>query len=533
MERAKPPVRAHPGRSLALAAALMGPVVASAQVGGGLPGGVGGSMSGMGGAFYPGEMPSGVGPDPDGRFSVKPGIRASVVASDNLDLQPNSTKKFGMLLEVMPYVEASVNSARAVGYAFYGLRGQIRDGGNDSTNEIRHELLARGDFKVTEDLFRVYVRASVFDVNTSPFGVSSFDPGSQSANRSPYKDFEVSPYLSGRFDGDGIWLARYRLRYIDPGSTSQSNTLQSMSGNVRSDLDRRRIGWSVSADVYAVDYERGLSYNGADIGLLGWYPVNPTLRLGVGAAYSQNEILFNAQGENSGWGPSAAIEWTPDARSFVRALWADRYYGDTGTVQAVHRAANWTFGLDYFSGVNDGNRSGLDGASGTGLFDVPTAGGNPGAQGTSGQNSAYQGSTSTGSGIANSPIVYVDALQASVGWLGRRNTVLATLFVNNRRTAVAFADGPVEDLDQRGGSLGFTHRLDARNALNLTARQIVSDSPLVASRATLSSLWATWDRRLTPRATALLGGRVQSQRGDGITVVYNEAALFASIDYRF
>jgi uncharacterized protein (PEP-CTERM system associated) len=528
MARADTTHRTHPGIRLALATALMAPLLAGAQMGGAAPGAAG-------------TTPSAIGTNPEGRaYTVTPGIRASVVASDNIDLLPDPAKTTGTLFELMPYVQASLNSPRAVGYAFYGLRGQIRDGGINPTDEIRHDLRAWGDFKLTEESLRVFARASVFDINASPFGVSSFDPGAQRTNRTQYQDFELSPYLFGRFDGDGTWTARYRLRYIDPGSNSQSNTSQSLSGNVRSDLTRRQIGWSAFADVYTVAYQDGLSYNGADVDLLGWYRVGPTLRLGAGAAYSQNEILYNNKGENSGWGPSLAIEWNPDLRTSVRARWADRYYGSTGFARASHRAANWTFGLDYFNGINDGNRSGLYGTGGSSLFNIPSAAGtpsastsNPVAQGLIDQNLTSPAGTSYGSGIANSPIVYVDTLLASVGWLGTRNSVLASVFINNRRTAVAFAGGPVEDTDQYGASLAFTHRLDARNSLNLAARQTVSDSPLLASHATLSSLWATWDYRLTPRAFTSIGGRIQRQRGDGTTVVYDEAALLASIDYRF
>jgi uncharacterized protein (PEP-CTERM system associated) len=374
----------------------------------------------------------------------------------------------------------------------------------------------------------------------SPFGVSSFDPGAQSTNRTRYRDFELSPYLAGRFDGEGTYLARYRLRSIDQGSSFASSTSQALLGEARTDLSRRRVGVSVRADVYDVNYEGNTSYAGGDVDLLGWFRFDSALRVGLGVGYSRNDILFNDKGENEGWGPSAALEWVPDSRTAVRARWSDRYYGSTADVGASYRAVNWTFGLDYSSGINDGARSGLNSVTSSELFSQQNASGTPGSpsanpvsQGLVDQGLLSGAGRSFGTGLVSSPLVKVDSLIASIGWLGARNSALGTAFINNRRTAVAFQSGVVEDVDQFGGSLGFTHRLDGRNSVNLTGQYTVSDSVTLDSQATLSSLLLRWDYRLSPRSLATLGARVQRQRGNGVTVEYDEAAALASLDFRF
>jgi uncharacterized protein (PEP-CTERM system associated) len=520
-------------RRIKIATVLLSPALAAAQMAPQLPATPGQTL--------PVATPIGAGTNPNARrYTFTPGIRASAVGSNNLDLLPEGQAEAGVLLEVMPYIEARLDSPRGVGEAVYGLRGQWRNGGADSSDDVRHDLRAWTDIKLTDELLRLYASANVYDVNVSPFGVSSFDPGAQANNRTQYRDIELSPYLVGRFDGEGTYLARYRLRSIDQGSGFSSSTSQAVSGEARTDLSRRRVGVSVRADAYDVNYEGNTSYAGADVDLLGWFRVDSALRIGLGAGYSRNDILFNDKGENEGWGPSAALEWVPDNRAAVRARWSDRYYGSTADVGASYRAVNWTFGLDYSTGINDGARSGLNGVTTSQRFGQQNAVGtpvspsaNPVSQGLIDQGLLSGASSSFGTGLINSPLVKVDSLIASIGWLGGRNAVLGTAFINNRRTEVAFQSGIAEDIDQVGGSIGYTHRLDGRNSVNLIGQYTVSDSVTLASQSTLTSLVLRWDYRVTPRSVATLGARVQRQRGDGVTVEYDEAAALASLDFRF
>lgn len=538
MERKNKAVNRARARRIGLATALLSPALAAAQMAPQLPATPGQTVPG---STLPGATPIGAGSNPSTRrFTFTPGIRTEVIGSNNLDLLPESQAEAGVLVEVVPNFEARLDSPRGVGVAVYGLRGQWRNGGIDSSNDVRHDLRAWTDIKVTEELLRVYASANVYDVNVSPFGVSSFDPGVQANNRTQYRDLELSPYLVGRFDGEGTYLARYRLRSIDQGSGFSSSTSQAVTGEARTDLSRRRVGVSVRADAYDVNYQGNTSYSGAEVDLLGWFRFDRALRVGLGAGYARNDILFNDKGENEGWGPSASIEWVPDNRTAVRARWSDRYYGSTADVGASYRAVNWAFGLDYSTGITDGARSGLSSVTANELFgqqnpatasSSPTA--NPVSQGLVDQGLLSGAGSSFGTGLVSSPLVKVDSLIASIGWLGSRNALLGSAFINNRRTAVAFQSGVSEDVDQFGGSLGFTHRIDGRNAVNLTGRYTVSESTTLASQATLTSLLLRWDYRLNPRSVATLGARVQRQRGDGVTIEYDEAAVLASLDFRF
>lgn len=488
-----------------------------------------------------GTIPIGVGGNPDARrYTLQPGIRARIESSDNPDRVPDADAQSGTTLEVTPYVIGTLNSPRGVGTLFYGLRGFIRDGGNNPRDEIRHDLRAWGDVKLAEDHFRLLARANVFDVTSSPFGSSSFDAATQTSNRTQYRDFEVAPYAFGRFDGEGRWTARYSLRYIDPGTSFRDSTVGQFSGFAISDLVRRKVGMSLSAIAYNVGYEGGVDYDGGSVDLLGWYRVDPRLRVGAGVGYSWNSILFDGDGNNSGFGSTVAAEWTPDARTRVLGRWSERYFGNVADLRASHRAERWTFGLLGFKGLQDGNRSGLYGVNTASLYtasgpdDAPTgSASNPVTQTLAAQELLGPTVASYGSGVINSPLVYVDSLVASIGWTGTRNSSVATVFVNNRRTAVPFTGVIARDVDQWGGTLAWRHRLTARNGVTATGRFTHSEDNLTGQQADLTGLWLTVDHRLTMRSVAALGGRVQRQRGSGATIEFDEAAVFATVDYRF
>ncbi len=514
---------------IASASLALAPVLAFAQTG----------VFGQGALSF---NPFTVGTNPEGRsYTLTPGIRAAVLGSDNLDLLPRGEERAGQLYELMPYARGSLNGANASGAAFVALRGQYRNGGiDDGGTEARATLYSWGNLRLVEDFAGVYARANVFDANRSPFAATSLTPTVQSANRIQYRDLEVSPYLYGRLQGDGNWSARYSLGYQDAGTGLQSSLIQSGIVQGRSDLVNNRFGVSTRAQVYSVSFEQGYDYRGTEVDLLGWYRVDPTLRAGLGIGYASNGALLNADGKDGGWGPSATVEWSPYARTFLRGYWADRYYGRNASLQAAHQASDWSFGLTYRTGITAGTSANLYGVNTASMFAAPTSDGAPTPTPMSGvgqtlvnQNLLPLAGTSFGSGVIDSPLVFVDYLVGTVGWSRARNSVLATVFVNNRRTAATFPGITPSDIDQYGGAITYRRQIDPRNAMVLLVGETRSVDDIGTARSTLDTLSLSWDHRIGPRTTGLVGGRLQRQNGTGGAVSYDEAAVFAWIDYRF
>ena len=546
-----------------LIALLLTPALASAQAVVPVPGSIGAPT---------GLTPIGVG---NLNATAQPntiylGMRTSLLYSDNLNLQASGQQVRGMLFQVSPYLNANYTSQKLVAQAYYSLNFVARsnDGNISNKNNTYQNLGASANWKVNEDHFHVLGAANLFTTNTNPFLASSYTPGAQAYNVSQYSDLTLAPTLFGRIDGDGRWNTRYIARYVDPGGNISSSVSQTLMGDVRSDFSRRSLGVSAKAAYYNIDYDNGFGYHGGDADFLAWLIPNPTFRIGLGAGYAQSDVLYNKDGQNSGWGPAASVEWVPDDRTSFRAFWANRYFGNTGNAQARHTAANWTFNLNYYNGVSNGNNpfagAGYGGYGGYGAYGASssaltgaltgatgtTPGGslftNPVAQGLADRNLLF-GSTANnsvtsglfgtnpgyGANYLNSPVLYVDNLTASIGYVGTRVGVLATAFMNKQSTAVPFIGGSVNDLDQYGGSVGVSYTLDSVSSLNAGYRQTNSDSNSSKSFARLNQLLASWDYRFTPRAVWSVGARLQHQSGTGTTVQYDEAAVFTYIDFRF
>ena len=546
-----------------LIALLLSPALASAQAVVPTPGSIGAPT---------GLTPIGVGnlnstTQPNGLYF---GLRNSVLFSNNLNLQPSGQQVRGMMYQLSPYLNANYSSQKLVAQAYYNLNFVARsnDGGTNNKNNTYQNLGASANWKVNEDHFHVLAAANLFQTNTNPFLASSYTPGAQGYNVSQYSDATIAPNLFGRIDGDGRWNTRYIARYVDPGGSISSSVSQTLMGDVRSDFSRRSVGLSAKAAYYDIGYDNGFGYNGSDADFLAWLLPTPTFRIGAGAGYAQSDVLYNNEGQNSGWGPVASIEWVPDDRTSFRAYWANRYFGNTGNAQARHVASNWTFGLNYYNGVSNGNNpyagGGYGGYGGYGAYGAAsgaltgaqtgatgtTPGGslftNPVAQGLADRNLLF-GSTSNnsvttglfgtnpgyGANYLNSPVLYVDNLTATIGYVGTRVGILATAFMNKQSTAVPFIGGSVNDLDQYGGSVGVSYQLDSVSSLNAGYRQTNSDSNSANSFARLDQLLASWDWRFTPRAVWSIGARLQHQSGTGTTVQYDEAAVFTYIDFRF
>jgi uncharacterized protein (PEP-CTERM system associated) len=136
------------------------------------------------------------------------------------------------------------------------------------------------------------------------------------------------------------------------------------------------------------------------------------------------------------------------------------------------------------------------------------------------------------SGVLASPLVYFEQASASARIQGARTAIQGAVFVNDRSSALSLVGLPSSDIEQRGFSLAASYRLDGAQTINVGLRYTLTESSANASEARLSSLIGSWDRRMTPRWTLSVGGRLQKQTGTGVTVEYDEAAIFLATDYR-
>jgi len=483
-----------------------------------------------------------------GQSILVPGVRGNLLLSNNLDLRPDGLQTGHWLIEAAPYLDYRAVTTRGPVQLYGALRSQFRQGSTDSFR-VRGELRGSTSINLIDDWLQVFARGSVQTVNLDPFRASSADPGSQSGNTGSLRDFEISPAVSRPLEGDGSWNAAYRIRSIDLGQATQlasiyggSNVQQTVQAGIKTDLSRRMLGLSAEARSTWTDYRNGLDYKNAEADLLGWLRIGPALRVGAGWGWSSNDRLINTTGQDQGSGAVAAVEWTPTPRTLLKARWADRYSGDQISASADHRFGLWNFGLAYGQGVQDGNLSNLYGLlrQQQALSPSPTASAPPSGGVVAGLESspaAVVASTINPAlqfaGLLPSPLVYFEQGTATARIVGARTAIQAALFFNDRRSAINLGGLGITDLNQRGLSLAASYQLDGIQTLNLGMRYTLTDSDSNASEARLSTLIGSWDVRLRPRWIGSLGARLQKQTGSGVTVQFDEAALFIATDYRF
>jgi len=479
------------------------------------------------------------------------GIRGNVLLSNNLDLRPDGTQTGHWLLEASPNVTYRALTSRGPLNVSAALRGQFRDG-DSSAFRIRGLFSGATDLRLVDEWLNLAARGSVQTVNLDPFRASSADPGAQAGNTGSLRDFEVSPYLKGKFDGEGSWNAAYRIRSIDLSNATSvtslykgSNVQQSVEAGLKTDLTRRKLGLSLEGRTLRADYRNGLDYESAEADLLAWYRVSTALRLAAGWGWAYNDRLFNRSGEDQGTGAVAAIEWTPTSRSLVKARWSDRYYGNQVSASADHRYGLWNFSLAYGRGVQDGNLANFYGLLQQQLASAQASQSSTGASSTaSGVVAGLESSPAAiaaatlnpallFSGVLPSPLVYFEQASASARIQGARTAIQGAVFFNDRSSAISLGGLGGTDLNQRGLSVAGSYRFDGIQTLNLGLRYTLTDSSTSASEAKLWTLIGSWDLKLTPRWTGSAGARLQRQTGTGLTVQYDEAALFLATDYRF
>lgn len=553
---------ALPVAALAAALAAIG-VPAGAQVSAPLTGPGGTGWDGMrtqrtSGIATDGLTPIGTGAAPAAgspdtsaaprRTSITPGLWTQFTFSDNIDLAPRGQERTGTLLEVSPFVQAELNSPRAVGSAFYAARGLVYGGNTARDNELRHDLRANADLRITDQALRLNAQAYVFDVNRSPFNASSFDPGARSTTRTTYQRFDLAPYVVGRA-GNNDYELRYRVSYVDPGEGFISNVGNGVSFNAGTSPGSSRVGWLGRGDVARYAYENGFDYTNSLVEVLGTWSPTPLVRLGAGVNYAASSVLADADGRRSGVGPSAAVDWRPDPRTQVAARWTGTYYSNILSAAAAHQLGRMRLGLSWDRGIRDGNQAGLLYFDPTRLFATPSSSAAALAANASsntqtdslatGGPTARDPATTVGTPLAStstqSPIVRAESLIASLQVAATRSSMLLTVYMTDQRPALRIPgfDSNV-DLDTWGVQGRYDYRLDARTTAIVTAAYQQASSQATASESRLTGVTLGLRYQLTRQAAVLGSLRNTRQRAiAGNAVSYDENAVSVAGEFRF
>lgn len=483
-------------------------------------------------------------PPPAAPSSFRVGASVWVTATDNGALSSNETKKSDVLTEVNPYVIATANRPDARATLFYGLRA-INSLNKTISNRVLHDLRGVGDFALIGDDFRLSARTLVTDINASPFSVNSADAATTpGANRVRYQRYELSPYYIGSIGNFAEYQLRYRAAYNDSGVPQIKTTEQAVSAIARSNNEASLIGWQSTAQGSQRRFDNDYRYGSSAFSFTAYAAPTPTFRLGVSANYAKVDIVVDDQGRTNGWGPGLYAQWTPSQRTAFSLVAARQYYGNTGSLRLIHRAADWTFSLI-------GSRALLSPIESNVLFLDPTQEfsinesrpvSNPIVETLIQQGLTSAAGSLFSSGISTAALAMDSRVRASVGYLGSGNSVLFSVY-SSRLTGVpltADARGGLPPvfagslIDSNGGGVTYRYAVSAATALLFRASQTNWRNEGADAFTHLRSFSAGYFTRWSPSWGGALEYRNNRQRSSGTASAgYDQQSIVILIDARY
>jgi uncharacterized protein (PEP-CTERM system associated) len=467
------------------------------------------------------------------------GANLQALFSDNFILADESSEASGRSLELTPYVEGFLRTAKSRGSMALRLRGLWYDTNGRDDTSLSPDVRANGDFSISGDQLRIAGSSYVFREAPSPFSAVPVDPAGRDVGTNLYRDYQVSPYSLGRLFGADYEL-RYRASSTDPGGITPGSVGQQVAGGLASSRDAPgSLAWSANADVERIDFEDDSDLTRSMAEGLVYYRFMPTLRVGAGVQYQHVDVLRDADGDDSGVGPVVAVSWRPTRRTLLSARYADTFYGSESSIAFTHRRARWLFGVNYVKNLQAGSRSSLLYLDPDRIFalDDPSA-----AQGAEVVRSLAERRVSSGAGRelafgqTGSRLVFAENLVVSLALSRPRNTLALSLFQNDQEPANSSLITATEfDLVQRGITLDGDHRLTQSSAIFMSAQYSQSESDQTGQDSRLASLAIGWRTSLSRHAAIALTARTTRQTSEGSTPSneYREQALIAAIDYRF
>jgi len=391
---------------------------------------------------------------PGGVF--EPRVEAAVQYVANIELVGAGLPQINTAgLELAPGFYASYASGSAMGAIDYSLIGRIWD--ESDYDDVSHRLAANGQWIVLPEWFSLTGQAAYQDAVIDPRnglnygGLGIFGPG----NLTEVATASAGPVLQHRFS-DLELAANYtygRVWYLDEGKgqpvvgfvTDQDSEDQSARVSFGTFDQQSRLSGQVFYDWERSDFEVALPYKYERVGLDAGIRFARTLAL-VGDVGRESDLdVSTSEGglDSEFW--SAGLRWDPSDRTSAEARYGERFFGDTYSFRATHRARFVEFDASYSEAPTIETR--LLSLGGFEPGELP--GGLPnGGLG----------------GVSSSPFVGKDA-RVGVTAIGSITTLRATGFSYERD----YIRGLLGDETRTGVELGATRQLASNLSADLAA----------------------------------------------------------------
>jgi uncharacterized protein (PEP-CTERM system associated) len=268
-------------------------------------------------------------------FTLLPTLTMEETFTDNVNLQPSSSRQSDFVTQITPGLQVSGNSARA------SLNGSIalpilvyaRTGGEN--NRVVPQVNLVGSVEALERLFFVEGSVYVTQEYLNPFGARSTSLSNNPDNAYVTKIYRVSPYFKGTTPG-GL---KYELRNNNIWSNLNSTPLSAEDSYTneaiaRLEQDPLPFGWALElnrTDVKFTGQESQLSELARGRAIA---QPDPRYQVSVSAGYEHNRYPFVTY-DDLIYGVGG--RWHPTDRTNLDAQWEHRFFGSSYQLVFDHR----------------------------------------------------------------------------------------------------------------------------------------------------------------------------------------------------
>jgi uncharacterized protein (PEP-CTERM system associated) len=420
---------------------------------------------------------------------------------------------------------------------------------NTGDDRIANELHAFGSVEAMEKFFFAEAFASVTQGFISPLAPQPDDITTISPNRLETRTYGISPYVSSRF-GDAF---TYELRRRDKWTTTSNNQVadihsRAWTGQAASPI--RRFGWTLEYDDTNISYTtlprpdyRAKLYRGRLL-----FQPDADVRLSASAGREKNNYFL--QQERSYYIRGLGVRWSPNLRTRAQVEYERRFFGPYRLARFDHRTrlTAWTLAYSRDASHYQEELLRLSPGNSAALLDAIFAARIPNAVERQAAVEQFLRVTHTPAFLFNSLAFYTqqiflqESLEASVGILGRRNSIIFSGF-RGKSTSLLSAVGtvlpdaftPGSQITTRGVSVNATHQITPFTTLGAAARRIFSrqENPS-SSNARNDFFAATLNHSVSPKTIAFAGlSHTRFDSAPGPSAFRNARAAFLGLSHRF
>ena len=479
-----------------------------------------------------------------------PILSATETYTDNVALATHGLERSDLVTQISPGFSVTANGPRLKLRANYQLQGTTylhSNGSSGFSNILDGSLTA----DLIQDLFYIDARANVSQQNISAFGPQSTNNININNNRADVRTYSISPYLRHNFGSRAFGELRYAHDSVGTNSNLlAASNIDRVSMVLNSGEAFQKISWGARASAQKNHYNGQPDVDQDSISGNVRYFLSPHFSLTATGGYERDTYVTLAD-KPSGTFYNAGFVWKPTSRTEVSATAGHRYFGQTYSFLANHRARNTVFNVTYTEDITTAQQQFLaqPRVSTAAFLDQLYSAQIPDPVARQQVIDALIRQTGLAPTISNpnnsltNTYFLQKSLQGSVAVTGARNTVVVTAF-DSRRSAQSpqqasntVTTSPFASLNDSNKQLGLTALWNVQLASNLSGIASLNTTRTTSlSTARVDNYKAFRfgvTQKFRPKLTGSVELRRSQQNSDVLGGDIRENAVTASLRMQF